>query len=339
LREMEKVAFVFPGQGSQYVGMGRDLYETYPEAKAVFDEADRILGFPLSKLCFEGLPAELDDTINTQPAIFTMSVACFKVLGTRYKEQGKDRENLEPGTLNLEPAFVAGHSLGEYTALVAAGALDFADGLRLVRERGRVMKEAGELNPGAMAAVIGLDAQTLEGICQEASIQFPASRVQIANYNSPGQVVISGHKEALERALELARERGARRIIPLAVSIAAHSSLMQPAADAFADTVAQVDFRGPCVLVVANVTAAPIPSVTLRTSTTVEGIREELVKQLTSTVRWVESVQYMIAQGVTTFVEIGPKDVLTGLIRRIDKSVQTVNVGDVAGIEACIELT
>ena len=321
-----KTAFVFPGQGSQYVGMGRDLYETYPEARAIFDEADSILGFPLSKLCFEGPKDELNDTINTQPAILAMSMACFKASGTRYKVQRAGRENLEPGTLNLEPAFVAGHSMGEYTALVAAGALDFADGLKLVRERGRVMKEAGGQNPGGMAAIIGLDVGTLEGICQEASFQFPASSVQIANYNSPGQIVISGHKEALGRALELAKSRGARRVIPRAVSIASHSPLMQTAAQALASVVAQVDFHQPRVPVVANVTAAPI--------TTVAEIREELVEQLTSTVRWVESVQHMIAQGVTTFVEIGPKNVLTGLIRRIDKSVRTVNVGDVAGVEA-----
>ena len=321
-----RIAFVFPGQGSQYVGMGRDVYETYPEARALFDEADGILGFPLSRLCFEGPKEELGDTSNTQPAILAMSVACFKVLSTKYKVQGKGRENLEPRTLNLEPAFVAGHSMGEYTALVAAGALDFAAGLKLVQERGRVMKEAGERNPGAMAAIIGLDARLLNEVCQEASAQFPASSVQLANYNSPGQIVISGHKEALGRALELAKERGAKRAIPLAVSIASHSPLMQPAAQALAKVVAQVDFHQPRVPVVANVTAAPI--------TTVAEIREELVEQLTSTVRWVESVQYMIAQGVTTFVEIGPKSVLTGLIRRIDKSVRTVNVGDVAGVEA-----
>ncbi|MGA9350403.1 MAG: ACP S-malonyltransferase [Anaerolineae bacterium] len=319
---MEKIAFVFPGQGSQYVGMGRDLYETYPEAKALFDEADGILGFPLARLCFEGPKEELDDTINTQPALLTVSVALLQITSTELST------GLELDQLN--PASVAGHSMGEYTALVAAEALDFADGLHLVRERGRLMKEAGELNPGAMAAIIGLDAGTLEDICQEARIQFPVSSVQIANYNSPGQIVISGHKEALGRTMELAREQGARRVIPLAVSIASHSPLMQPAAESFASIVAQVDFHQPRVPVVANVTAAPI--------TTVAEIKEELVEQLTSTVRWVESVQYMIAQGVTTFVEIGPKNVLTGLIKRIDESMRTVNVEDVASTEAFVEM-
>ncbi len=301
---MRPIAFVFPGQGSQYVGMGRDLYEAYPEARAVFDEADEILGFPLSKLCFEGPAEELNDTVNTQPAIFTMSVACLRALNP---------------LLSLDPLFVAGHSLGEYTALVAAGALDFADGLKLVRERGRLMKEAGEKNPGGMAAIIGLDAGTLEGICQE------ASGVQIANYNSPGQIVISGHREALERAMGLARERGAKRVIPLAVSIAAHSPLMRPAAEEFRRAVESTPFRRARIPLVANVTARPIVEP--------EEVREELVTQLTSPVRWVESVERMIEGGVDTFVEIGPKSVLTGLIRRIDRSVRTVNVGDAAGVE------
>ncbi len=317
-----KIAFVFPGQGSQYVGMGRDLHEAYPKASAVFDKADEILGFPLSKLCFEGPKEELDDTINTQPALLTVSVALLRITSAELST-GLELDQLGPVT-------VAGHSMGEYTALVAAGALDFADGLKLVRERGRVMKEAGERNPGRMAAVIGLDAGTLEGICQEASFQLPASIVQIANYNSPGQVVISGHKEALGRAVELAKKRGARRVIPLAVSIASHSPLMQSAAESFASIVAQIDFHQPRVPVVANVTAAPI--------TTLAEIREELVEQLTSTVRWVESVQYMIAQGVTTFVEIGPKNVLTGLIKRISKEVRVVSVEDMASVQQFIDM-
>jgi len=320
---MEKVAFVFPGQGSQYVGMGRDLHETYPEARALFDEADGILGFPLSKLCFKGPKEELDDTINTQPAIFVMSVACFKALGTRYKAQGKGQEN-------LEPAFVAGHSMGEYTALVAAGSLDFADALKLVRERGCLMKEAGGLNPGAMAAIIGLDAGMLEEICQEVGSRLPASSVQIANHNSPGQVVISGHREALEWAMKLAKERGAKRVVPLAVSIASHSPLMRSAAEGLRRVVEATPLRRARIPVVANVTAEPMAEP--------EEIREELVTQLTSPVRWVESVRWMVAQGVATFIEIGPKDVLTGLIRRIDKSVRTVNVGDVAEVRALVEV-
>ena len=306
-----KTALVFPGQGSQYVGMGQDLWDAYPEARAVFGEADEALGFPLSKLCFAGPREALDDTINAQPAILTMSVAVLRVLEARNCPV---------------PSFVAGHSLGEYTALVAAGALDLADGLRLVRERGRLMKGAGEQHPGAMAAVIGLDDATVEEVCREASEQTGGLGVVPANFNSPGQVVISGEREGLETAVELARARGARRVILLAVSVAGHSPLLREAARGLERALESVPFHPAAIPVVANVTAQPV--------TEPEEIQAGLVRQLHQPVQWVRSVEWMIAQGVSRFVEIGPKSVLTGLIRRINKRAQVVNVGDVAGIEA-----
>lgn len=302
---MSATAFVFPGQGSQYVGMAQDLIAIYPEARAVFEQADATLGFALSTLCFNGPETELTDTINAQPALLTHSIAALRVLQT-----------LRP---DLTPAFVAGHSLGEYSALVAADALDFTDALKLVRERGRVMKAAGEKTPGAMAAIIGMDTATLESVCAEAG-------VQIANYNAPGQIVISGEKDALQRAVELAKTRGAKRAIVLAVSIASHSRLMQDAAREFADAVAATPLRAPKIPVISNVTAQPL--------TSIEEIRHELVTQLTSSVQWIKSIEYIIAQGVTRFIEIGPKDVLAGLIRRINPNVHAVSIGDVASIKA-----
>ena len=310
---MSKIAFVFPGQGSQYVGMGRDLYEQYPEARTVFDEADEILGFPLSRLCFEGPEDILTDTINAQPAILTMSVACLRALPVL--------PNLLLGSeplLSLNPLFCAGHSMGEYTALVAAGTLDFPSALRLVRERGRLMKLAGERAPGGMAAVLGLEREAVEEVCQRAREETEGI-VQVANDNAPGQTVISGEQAALERAMALAQERGARRVVRLAVSIAAHSPLMACIVDEFRAAVGATSMEEAGIPIVANVTACPI--------TAVADIRHELVAQLTSPVRWVESVQYMIAQGVDTFVEIGPKEVLSGLIKRIDRNVRRVNVG------------
>ncbi|MFQ6014937.1 MAG: ACP S-malonyltransferase [Anaerolineae bacterium] len=311
-----KTAFIFPGQGSQYVGMGRDLYEMYPAARATFDEADEVLGFALSKLCFEGPKDVLTDTINTQPAILTVSTACLRVL------QGDGR-----WTTGDRPSFVAGHSLGEYSALVAAEALEFAAALRLVRERGRLMKEAGKQAPGGMAAVIGLDEATLEEVCREAQKE---GIVCIANYNSPGQTVISGERPALEKAMGLAKARGARRAIPLAVSIASHSPLLREAAEEFKQAVSLVDLREVRIPVIANVTARPI--------STVEEIKAELVQQFYSPLQWVRTIQYMLEQGVTTFVEIGPKDVLAGLIRRTDKSVRTIGVGDATGVRALAEV-
>ncbi|HEX7594031.1 MAG TPA: ACP S-malonyltransferase [Anaerolineae bacterium] len=302
---MYKVAFVFPGQGSQYVGMAQDLAAAYPEARAVFDQADAVLGFSLSRLCFSGPENRLTDTINAQPALLTHSIAALRVLQSLPRQE--------------TPAFVAGHSLGEYSALVAADVMGFADALRLVRERGRVMKEAGDKTPGAMAAIIGMDDTALEAVCQQAG-------AQIANYNSPGQIVITGSKDALEHAMALAKERGARRVLPLAVSIASHSRLMEPAAREFERAVAQTPMRAPKVPVISNVSAQPLNSV--------DEIKRELILQLTSSVQWVKSIEYIIAQGTTSFVELGPKDVLAGLIRRINKDAHAVSVGDVASMKA-----
>jgi [acyl-carrier-protein] S-malonyltransferase len=307
---MSKTAFLFPGQGSQYVGMGQDLYEAYPEARATFDQADKVLGFVLSDLCFNGPEETLNDTINTQPAIFVTSLALLRAL---------ESDRLQA------PGFVAGHSLGEYSALAAAGAMDFAAGLQLVRERGRLMKEAGERSPGGMAAVLGLETEVVDQVCRQARKET-GGVIQVANYNSPGQIVISGDFRTRDVAIELAKAEGARRVVPLAVSIAAHSPLMECIVDEFRQAVEAVEFQRPVVPVVANVSATPLENI--------EGIREELVRQLTSSVRWVESVQYMIGQGVTEFVEIGPKDVLTKLMRRIDKSVQAMSVGDVTAVDS-----
>ncbi len=301
------LALVFPGQGSQFVGMGRDLYDSSDVGRQVFEEADRVLGFSLSRLCFEGPEEELVDTLNAQPAIVATSAAFWMALKERLGG-------------SLMPAFVAGHSLGEYSALLAAGALDLPTVLRLVRERGRVMKEAGAREPGAMAAVLGMGADALRSICRE------VGEVWLANDNSPNQIVLSGKKSALEQALKLASERGARRTIPLAVTIASHSPLMQPAADAFAATVSDLTLHDARLPIVANVSAAPV--------TKVEDLRDEMLRQLTSSVRWVESVRNMITAGVGTFVEIGPKNTLTRLINQIDQNVRALTVGNVAELEA-----
>jgi [acyl-carrier-protein] S-malonyltransferase len=285
--------------------MGQDLYEAYPEARAIFDQADDILGLALSELCFSGPEERLSDTINTQPAIFATSVALLRVL--------------ESDKLPV-PGFVAGHSLGEYSALLAAGAMDFAAGLQLVRERGRLMKEAGQRSPGGMAAVLGLETEVVDQVCRRAR-EETGGVIQVANYNSPGQIVISGDFRTRDVAVELAQAEGAKKVIPLAVSIAAHSPLMECIVDEFRQAVEAVEFRRPALPVVANVSAMPLEGV--------DAIREELVQQLTSPVRWIESIQYMVGQGVAEFVEIGPKDVLTKLMRRIDKSVQAMSGEDV----------
>jgi [acyl-carrier-protein] S-malonyltransferase len=301
------VALVFPGQGTQYVGMGRDLCEQYAVARATFEQADAWLGFSLSELCFQGPEQELNDTANAQPAIVAMSAAALAVV----------KEELQS---KLAAAFVAGHSLGEYSAWLAGGAVDLPTTLRLVRERGRVMREAGEKSPGAMAAVLGMDVAALQAICDE------VGDVWLANDNSPGQTVLSGRKPAVERALQLATARGAKKTVLLAVSIAGHCPLMAAAADAFAPTVEKLPLARAAVPIIANVTGAPLVEPA--------DIRREMLQHLTSGVRWVDSVRYMVTHGVKTFVEIGPKDVLSGLIRRIDRSVRTIHVGTVADVEA-----
>ncbi|MCS7059913.1 MAG: ACP S-malonyltransferase [Anaerolineae bacterium] len=297
-------AYVFPGQGSQFVGMGSDLARLRPVARSIFEQADATLGFALSKVCFEGPESALNDTLNTQPAIFTHSMAALAAV----ELSGE----IEP------PAFVAGHSLGELSALCAAGALTLEDGVRLTRERGRLMKLAGERQPGSMAAVIGIDTNTLREICAEASRTHPPG-VVVANDNCPGQVVISGDKVAVAAAGAAAKAQGAKRVVPLAVSIAAHSPLMSGISDEFAQVVANTPFRPARVPVVANISARPI--------THPDDIRAELCAQLTAPVRWTESVQWMREQGVTTFVEIGPKDVLVNLIKRIAGDVETRAIG------------
>jgi [acyl-carrier-protein] S-malonyltransferase len=300
-----KIAHVFPGQGSQSVGMGHKLYQSSPKAKEVFQEADEALQFSLSRLCFEGPEDELRQTINAQPAIMTVSIACLRAASEVNH--------------TVSPSFVAGHSLGEYTALVAANVLGFADAIRLVRERGRLMQKAGEIKPGGMAAVIGLDEAVLREICRE-------SGAEIANFNCSVQIVISGSKEALARAMELAKARDARRVILLQVSGAFHSTLMQPTIEGLSQAIAQINFRTPEVPIVVNSTAQPV--------TTAEGVKEELLRQLCNCVQWQPSVEYMVEEGVSTFIEIGPGQVLSGLIKRISNKVQVLNMSDPESIKA-----
>lgn len=302
---MSRFAYLFPGQGSQFVGMGQALFQAHPQVQAIFDQADEALGFALSQLCFEGPEDVLTDTINAQPAILTVSVAALEVI--------KAQEATVP------PAFVAGHSMGEFSALVAAGSLSFLEALHLVRERGRLMKLAGEVSPGGMAAVIGLDVEKLAAACDEAR-QETGGVMQIANDNCPGQVVISGDTESLKLAMDRAEAAGARKVVQLAVSIASHSPLMAPITGEFAAAVDAAPIADAAIPVVANVSATPI--------TRADDIRAELKAQLTSPVRWTESMRYLVDQGVTRVVEIGPKDVLSGLMRRIERNVERVNLGD-----------
>jgi [acyl-carrier-protein] S-malonyltransferase len=314
-RENSRAVFVFPGQGSQYVGMGRDLYEQSPAARAIFDQADQVLGIPVTSLCFEGPEEDLERTYNQQPSVLTVSMAYLAALRERAAQVGR----------RLNPAFVAGHSMGEYSALVAADVMDFADALSLVRERGRLMEESGDKEPGGMAAVIGLDMATLEAVVHRAR---ELGEIVLANMNSPLQTVISGEVGALLRAMDLAREAGARRVARLKISIASHSPLMQQAALQLSEKLAGINLRDPRIPVVANITGQVLQSAA--------DIKRELGEQLCKPVQWTRSILEMKNLGGRTFLEIGPGSVLSGLIRRIDSSVEVETYGtvDISSISA-----
>lgn len=331
----ERIAFVFPGQGSQAVGMGADISRASPAARAVFDAADRAAGFPLARLCFEGPDETLRETINTQPAIVATSLALLAALqeaaGAAPPAEGDEPPLDQP----LRPAYVAGHSVGEYSALAASGALGIADTLRLVRERGRLMHDEGTACPSGMAAVLGLDAATLDAVCAEATARARAElgpdethpgagRVVVANDNAPGQIVISGARRALELAMEASKARGARRVVPLPVSGAFHSPVMSPAAAALARAVAAAPIRDAAVPLVANITARPI--------TLAADVRSELARQIEAPVQWTRSIAWLADQGVRTFVEIGAGQVLAGLIKRIARDATTLAVGTAADV-------
>lgn len=339
-----QVAFLFPGQGSQAVGMGADIYAQSPAARRVFDSVDEALGFPLSTLCFQGPEAHLRETINTQPAIVTDSLALLAAF----------QESLSPEKSSwaspLIPAFTAGHSVGEYAALVTSGALDLTDAARLVRERGRLMHHEGTICPSSMAAVIGMDEATLQEVCQQATEQALSAlpsvgatlevarsarhpgegHVIVANYNAPGQIVISGEQRALTVAMELAKARGAKRVIPLNVSAAFHSPVMQPAAEGLTQVVATASIRDAAIPIISNITATPI--------TSAQAIQNELPQQIASPVQWVRSIEYMANAGVTTFIEIGPGQALTGMVKRIVKGATTLNIGNATELDKVVGL-
>ncbi|MBW3623145.1 MAG: ACP S-malonyltransferase [Armatimonadetes bacterium] len=300
-----KRAYVFPGQGAQAVGMGRDLAEHHPAAARVFEEADSALGISLSTLCFEGPEEALKDTANAQPAIVAASIAAYEA----FRAAGGPQADM-----------MAGHSLGEYSALIAAGAMTFPTGIRLVRRRGELMAEAGKQRGGTMAAILGLENDALHRLCKDDS-----GTVVIANLNSPGQAVISGEADAVERVGAAAKDAGAKRVIPLAVSGAFHSPLVQPASDAMAHELNDAPLDAPPVPVYANVTARPVGDA--------YALKDLLTQQIVSQVRWEETVRNMIADGARTFVELGPGKVLSNLIRRIDASVMVHNVEDSASLE------
>lgn len=304
------IAFLFPGQGSQAVGMGKELAEQYPAAQRTFEEADEALGKKISTLCFEGPEDQLRLTENTQPAILTVSVAAWRVLDER----------------GIKASYVAGHSLGEYSAHVATGTIAFADAVRTVRSRGKYMQEAVPVGTGAMAAILAMKLDSVIAVCSDAA---QGQVCEPANINSPEQIVISGHAAAVERAVTLAQERGAKRAVLLPVSAPFHCSLMQPAQERLAADLQKLQFSQPRVPVISNVYAKPVEDA--------ESSREALIRQVTGSVKWSESMQLLAARGAHTFVEVGPGKVLCGLMRQIDRSKKCLNVEDEASLQKTLD--
>ena len=327
-----QVAFLFPGQGSQTVGMGADVYEASPAARQVFESADTALGLSLSSICFQGPDDVLRETINTQPAIVVVSLSLLAAL------QEALTKHPSSWSSPLLPSYTAGHSVGEYAALVASGALRLQDAVQLVRERGRLMHHEGTVCSGGMAAIIGMNAEDLQEVCREATAQSTATltgashpglgQVSVANFNAPGQIVISGEQNAVNLAMDLAKSKGAKRVIPLAVSGAFHSKVMQPAAEGLARALASCEISDATIPVVGNIHATPL--------TNSQAIRDELAQQIAAPVQWIHTIEYLVAAGVTIFLEIGPGQALTGMVKRIAKGVTTLNVSSATDIEKTV---